>query len=653
MSRLVCRVLLFPLIAVLLSSVTSFGEETDLKAANESFEITAPNGMARDWSADLNYFNVEYGGARTGNASLMWESKDAEIYRLCSQRLPNMAGRMFEFSVYVKTENVKGGRAAVCVEWNRGGKYGGGAYAQGINGTVGEWTRVHSIADVPSDADSVSITCYVTRGGTGRAWFDDVELKPYIPPILTGINTDHYRDATDGTPLRVRVGVSPKAVSDPASIKESLVITGESLGEPISIPPTGCGADYVEFIVPCADLKPGDYQATFQIKHPADGSEASISRRIVRVEKFPERKTYIDSHRRAIVDGKPFFPLGCYFGSVKKEEFEIFRDSAFNCLMPYNGASREMLDLINQSGFKVIYSVKDNFEGLAVKTKEEGIERTKKTVLELKNHPAIFAWYINDELPLTMLDQLTARRDLMEELDPGRPTWVVLYQVGQIRSYIPTFDIIGTDPYPIPGSAGNAGEWSLKTNAAVFHQQAVWQVPQIFNWAAYRKTEAEKKAARAPTYAEMRGMAWMNIAGGANGLVFYSWFDLLRMEKTVGEGGPALVAEPFAERWAEVKKMAAEIADCFPILLSVEEPKDVRLTDDAQGKVMMRLYGHEGKTWALLVNRSDQPNTALLALPEGAIPAENARLGGKTTRREDGAVAVELAPLEPAFLEIQ
>ena len=158
--------------------------------------------------------------------------------------------------------------------------------------------------------------------------------------------------------------------------------------------------------------------------------------------------------------------------------------------MAYPQLSRETLDALHEAGIASIYSVKDFYEGLACKTDDEGRERTSKKIEELKDHPAIIAWYINDELPLSMRETLAAHRDLVEELDPGRPAWVVLYQIEEIREYIPTFDVIGTDPYPISTkSASLAWDWSRRTNEAVFGFHANWQVQQYFNWANYRQND--------------------------------------------------------------------------------------------------------------------------------------------------------------------
>ncbi|MBR5759362.1 MAG: hypothetical protein IKX88_12280, partial [Thermoguttaceae bacterium] len=285
-------------------------------------------------------------------------------------------------------------------------------------------------------------------------------------------------------------------------------------------------------------------------------------------------------------------------------------------------------------------------------TMEEGNEKTEKTVNALKDCPGVIAWYINDELPATMIDDLAARRDQMEALDPGRPTWVVLYQVDELRLYLSTYDVIGSDPYPISSKApSTAADWTQKTMSAGFGKRAVWQVPQIFNWASYKKSESEKKESRAPTFEEMRGMAWMCVANGANGLIFYSFFDLFKMDKTIDEGGQALVREPFDERWAEVKKMAQEIRDQFPILLSAGETLDISATDDSSEDSIWRLYGAEEGTWLLVVNKSQEPRQAAFAVPDGAKVVET-RLGSTAT--QDGTtVRVDLGALEPRLILIK
>jgi hypothetical protein len=251
-----------------------------------------------------------------------------------------------------------------------------------------------------------------------------------------------------------------------------------------------------------------------------------------------------------------------------------------------------------------------------------------------------------------MLEQLAAHRDWLEELDPGRPTWVVLYQVDQVRAYLPTFDVIGTDPYPIPmHSPSRALDWARKTVDGVFHARPVWMVPQIFNWAAYKNTPEEKQKCRAPTLAEMRSMAWQCIAGGANGLIFYSWFDLWRMDKDTASGGRAAVREPFEQRWQEVCQMAAEIKQFMPVLLATE-PHQLMAKFEGPAAVAHRTYGHRGATWLLLVNSELTPAEVTCHYAR-TIRAATGELGPKEIKTTARAFSLKMAPLEVRLIQLQ
>jgi hypothetical protein len=175
-------------------------------------------------------------------------------------------------------------------------------------------------------------------------------------------------------------------------------------------------------------------------------------------------------------------------------------------------------------------------------------------------------------------------------------------------------------------------------------------VPQIFNWASYKKTDEERRKQRAPTLAEMRCMAWQCIAGGANGLVFYSWFDLWRMGKTLDQGGRALVAEPFRERWADVCTMAGEIAELIPVLLSVDPPADVRLRSGGE-TVAHRLYGVDGTTVLVSVNTTRGAAEASFAVPPGATLGR-LLLGSEPPILGNGELRVRLQPLGVMVCEL-
>ncbi|MBQ4194672.1 MAG: hypothetical protein II622_01060, partial [Thermoguttaceae bacterium] len=123
-----------------------------------------------------------------------------------------------------------------------------------------------------------------------------------------------------------------------------------------------------------------------------------------------------------------------------------------------------------------------------------------------------------------------------------------------------------------------------------------------------------------------------------------------RMDKTVEEGGRALVAEPFDKRWSEVKTIAQEIADQFPILLAVGPTLDVALAEE-NPNVSYRLYGTDEGTWLLAVNKTTEEQTAVFSVPEGAKVVET-RLGEPAVQNGE-RVAVVLKALEPKLIRVK
>jgi hypothetical protein len=142
----------------------------------------------------------------------------------------------------------------------------------------------------------------------------------------------------------------------------------------------------------------------------------------------------------------------------------------------------------------------------------------------------------------------------------------------------------------------------------------------------------------------MRSMAWQCIAAGANGLVFYSWFDLWRMDKDPD------VPQPFAGRWQDVAQMAAEIKGLFPVLLAVD-PVAAPTRVDAPDGVAWRLYAKDGKTYLVAVNAERVPATARLTFLAEFAAAEQA-LGDTPAAAKGAQLDLTLAPLEVKVLRL-
>ena len=109
------------------------------------------------------------------------------------------------------------------------------------------------------------------------------------------------------------------------------------------------------------------------------------------------------------------------------------------------------MDAAAAVGLKVGYSLKDIFFGShwcpkAVTSRAAEEKYFKSKVADFRNHSALLAWYINDELTPAYLPQLKAHQQWLIEGDPEHPSWQVLCENGEFDQYMGTFDILGSDP---------------------------------------------------------------------------------------------------------------------------------------------------------------------------------------------------------------
>ena len=596
---------------------------------NPSFEQAKPGStLPSGWYGPVPVYSIDRDVHRTGSASLKYVNPDAGRYCLASQKVDPRPGRKYRFGVWVKTAEIAGPEsgATICLEWqDKDGKWLGGAYPQGVKGTA-DWTRVEGITRVPEDAASFSLLCYVRERMTGTAWFDDVELVQVVdPPMRTILLSPSYRgrlleSGPKHVSLRVRLNLKDYEVA-PETLRVDVRVRAKALDLVVGqagARPSDDADQPIDVVVPIDGPSAGYYDIETRLSDAGGNVLQTTHHPLSRRPEDFTFKSIIDEHRRLLIDGEPFFPIGMYWSGINEEDVKVYAGSKFNCLMPYGSPSGEQMDLAHRHGLKVIYSIKDWYVGSkycpqSIGSLEQEEQAVRERVRKFRDHPALLAWYLNDELPQSFMGQLEAHQRWVAEEDLHHPTWVVLYQYRDVAAYLNTFDIIGTDPYPIGRApASMAAEWTAETFRQVEGARPLWQVPQLHNWANYRKTEEEKKGCHTPTFEEVRSMAWQCIAEGATGLVFYSWFDVKRNPDVT-----------FDRQWDGLKRVAAEIDSMAPILLSTESVPRVVVRYGEPAADEARWLHHlarsaGGKLYIFAVNDGDGAGRVDFTLPEAA-----------------------------------
>jgi hypothetical protein len=145
-------------------------------------------------------------------------------------------------------------------------------------------------------------------------------------------------------------------------------------------------------------------------------------------------------------------------------------------------------------------------------------------VSALAGNPGVGAYFIADE-PDAVLNpgapaQIKARSDLIHSLDPGKPTFIVSYQVAQLRLFAGKVDVIGLDHYPISYTQG-ANYSILDQEIAQANQLHIhyWGVIQAFG----DDPNSPNSYYRLPTPAELDQEFTIWRASKMEGYLVFGW----------------------------------------------------------------------------------------------------------------------------------
>lgn len=589
-----------------LACVSAFATEKSL-LSDGGFELGG-NG----WDLPKPCWSVKKGCGFEGTAGLSLEvKKGQQIKWPSSQYFTVEGGSAYRINAVQKTDGFKvtGGKGTVKIYFmvfDKNGKslgsFGGANRAMDNSVRKDGWYRVEGVTRVlPAEAVKARLHIW-SYDGTGEAFVDDVVVRPeFVNPVDQLCCSAYRSEAWEGN-----VSFSAAYCSNPLKNPESaLECELEYLGAKGRAKAKGILKDGVATVtLPVSAFSFGHNNVTLEVRRRDGSAVLGKSSCAFRREYGPmPRKVTFDGLHRTIIDGKPFFPLGMYWGEITAEDIATYTNGPFNCLMPYKRPDEKKLDICQAAGVKVIYPISGFFIDIGeAKTSQQAEEINAKYIRDYirryRSHPAVMAWYLADEVPAKYEPILAAKRATVHEIDPDHPTWIVLDKPADVRPLINGFDAIGMDPYPVGNQGGKdrteigiAAGWAHKAKKSTYGFKPMWQVPQAFDWGYYRPADTNRVAVRMPNYEEIRSMTWQAIAAGANGLVYYSFFDLLKRDKWP--------KARTAGAWENVCKVAREVKSFESILLSGETPPSVACTTD---DICVRAWRHEGAVYLVLSN---------------------------------------------------
>lgn len=356
------------------------------------------------------------------------------------------------------------------------------------------------------------------------------------------------------------------------------------------------------------DLKPGVYTAkTFITVQSSQKKYIAVTRLVI----LPYKSNEVKTDRLTgglIVNRLPFFPFGFYTYSPVEPtlpEEEIIK--GFNMISPYQRILPETfeerkayMDRCAQIGMKVHYNLLSVSGGGGVNSRIEGLgyEEKQKLLLQeintFKDHPALLGWYIADEpngykIPPAELEDIYR---IINEIDPWHPVSIVfMAPFLSSKDYEDAMDIVMADPYPLPDlPVTMVGNVASQLRKEFEGRRPVWIVPQAFG--------GGELWSREPTLQEIRSMTWQSIINGATGIQYF-----------VRQGPNYFPKSP--STWAECGRMAMEVAEITPWLLSDEVPPPV---ETSSKNIIVSSRIHDGKLLIMAVNKVNEPSNAVIRI---------------------------------------
>ncbi|HPF04080.1 MAG TPA: hypothetical protein PLV06_04450 [Bacteroidales bacterium] len=356
------------------------------------------------------------------------------------------------------------------------------------------------------------------------------------------------------------------------------------------------------------DQDPGYYNIIASVS-TGDGNKTITAESALTILRYKPNEVKTDRLTGGlIVNRRPFFPFGFYtYSPVHPALAEEEVVKGFNMISPYQkilpGKREERkayMDRCAQLGMKVHYNLLSVAGGGGVGSVIEGmspgqrIEFLREEVIAFRDHPALLAWYIADEPNGYKIspDSLMPYYNIIKELDPWHPvSMVFMTPFISALDYAGVLDIVMADPYPVPSMpVSMVGNVAGQLYTEYRGKKPVWIAVQAFGGGEIWERE--------PTAQELRAMTYQSIIRGARGIQYFVRQGLNLFPKSTSA-------------WAECGKMAVEIAELTPWLLSDEAAISVKTSSP---NIMAASALHDGRLMIIASNRSNAPARCDLSL---------------------------------------
>ncbi len=307
----------------------------------------------------------------------------------------------------------------------------------------------------------------------------------------------------------------------------------------------------------------------------------------------------VNSDKSISKDGVKVFPRFLYH--AQNDDLEYFESMGFNMATAkdpngtFNGIQASNITAVQA------YAAEAATDNLYCTLTPRHTDANFDTYMAIyPNFSNLLFWYCADE-PWNNWDVYIARYNNIRIKDPDHPSFVVSNNTMHMKNSSTIADIMGCDPYPLPNVAlRHVFEHTRAAAKASFELKPVWTVLDAYN-------------GKMPTVTELRCMAFLALAGGANGIGIYAWDDRLFRD---GAWTGYYMPDDYPGAVSVVSTVMLEMESLEDILVeaNVADAATINTEQPAIHAAIKRVNGVE---YLLIVNDSRQAETGTISLSSG------------------------------------
>ena len=589
---------------------------------NPSFETAGGMVNAEGWSAD------NWGGcwatdatAHTGKRSMHGSKPGDHFWQI---RNDFFYGIKYRFTAWIKVKNIYNARLLATVESSdyKSGIYAYHDFIEACKGgtCTDQWYKLSSDSLMnfkPASHYVISISMRSNGANpTGEFWMDDITVEPIEYDILNGVEVVTWKQEIfeDQIDVIVSLNIIDSVFSYGDYLDLKIYIEDDETGEEKQV------LNECKYETLLEDLRVARFK--WDPKNLPKNKFYKVKAKLINllfnnrteityttVKKLKEKinySFYIDKYLIAWDNGKKFFPLGLYFQTPNEEDIQNLKNSPFNLIKapgfdPKTVTSvyektNHQVRVINNLGVNIPYSVTK--ENLA-KVRSD----TKAVVEKYKNVEGFFGYYIFDEPPVHdgLIRNLREATLTVREYSPNHITWAAINSFGGLGKFKEAIDVCGIPCYPLQHYDDVAAINSMSSvgRKLMLNNKAQWDIPQIFDWEIYGQ-----KNENPPTEKQLKHMVYEWIGGGANGLIFYDYHEMKKMNQK----------NPFDKEWQKVLNVVNELKEKYVnIILSrtkINPNYNIPKFDGIGGFNLFsrRQFRYKGYDYLLIVNHRNVVN---------------------------------------------